>query len=170
MISKTDKHWYAVYTKSRAEKKAHLDLELQGVEVYLPLQRKLRQWSDRKKWVEVPLISGYLFVHITLKEYDQVLRTNNVVTYVRSEGKAAVIPDHEIETIKSLLRQKEISIEISNQLFTEGDQIEVVGGPLLGMQGKLVTFKGKKRVAIQIEQLNLSLVVEIPINEISKIS
>jgi transcription antitermination factor NusG len=164
-----DKQWYAVYTKSRAEKKALLELEIQGVECYLPLHRKLRQWSDRKKWIEVPLISGYLFVHISLKEYDLVLRTNNVVTYVRFEGKAAIIPDREIESIQHLLRQKDVALEVSNQVFSKGDKIEVIAGPLMGMRGKLVTIKGKKKVAIEIEQLNLSLVVEVPINEISKI-
>ncbi len=169
MSNINEKHWYAVYTKSRAEKKALLELEIQGVECYLPLHRKLRQWSDRKKWVEVPLIPGYLFVHISLKEYDLVLRTNNVVTYVRFEGKAAIIPEREIEAVKLLLCQKEVTLEVSNQIFTKGDKIEIIVGPLMGMKGKLVNLKGKKKVAIEIEQLNLSLIVEVPINEISKI-
>jgi transcription antitermination factor NusG len=161
--------WYALYTKSRAEKKVLLELELQGIEAYLPLQRKLRQWSDRKKWVETPLISGYIFVHITLKEYDPVLRTPGVVTYVRFEGKAAIIPDDQIETIKRMMRQSSHAIEVSHELFNEGDPVEVIAGPLIGMQGKLVQFKGSKRVVVQVIQLNLSVLVEVPATEIRKI-
>lgn len=163
------KSWYAVYTNSRAEKKVQLELEYQGIEHYLPLHKKLRQWSDRKKWVEVPLISGYIFVHITLADYDRVLRTPNVVTYVRFEGKAAVIPPEQIEIIRRLLRQTEIEVEVSRENFSEGDEIEVIGGPLMGIMGKLVSFKGKKRVAVQLEQLNLSLTITLPLSEIRRI-
>lgn len=161
--------WYALYTKSRAEKKVLLEFELQGIEAYLPLQRKLRQWSDRKKWVETPLISGYIFVHITLKEYDLVLRTPGVVTYVRFEGKAAIIPDDQIETIKRMMRQSNFAVEISHELFKEGDPVEVIAGPLIGMQGMLVQFKGSKRVVVQVVQLNLSVLVEVPVTELRKL-
>ncbi len=167
--TKFEPHWYAVYTKSRAEKKVLLEFELQGIDAYLPLQRKLRQWSDRKKWVEVPLISGYIFVHISLKEYDAVLRTPGVVTYVRFEGKAAIIPDNQIDLIKRMMRQTEIAIEISHELFNEGDPVEVIAGPLIGMQGTLVQFKGSKRVVVQVVQLNLSVLVEVPVSEVRKL-
>jgi transcription antitermination factor NusG len=163
-----NKNWHAVYIRSRSEKKVLIELVFQGIEAYLPLQRKLRQWSDRKKWVEVPLISGYIFVCITRKEYDKVLRTNGVVTYVRFEGKAAVIPDVQIEYIKKMLSHSGISIEVSSQQFIPGDKVEVTVGPLIGLTGTLVSFKGKKRVAVQIEQLNLSLMVDLPANQIQK--
>jgi transcription antitermination factor NusG len=165
-----NKNWLAVYTKSRAEKKVLIELEFQGIEAYLPLQRKLRQWSDRKKWVEVPLISGYIFVCITLKEYDKVLQTNGVVTYVRFDGKAAVIPDEQIEFIKRMLSQTDVNVEVSSQQLDPGDKVEVTVGPLIGLTGTLVSFKGKKRVAIQLEQLNLSILVDLPSNQIQKIN
>lgn len=161
--------WYAVYTKSRTEKKVLLELEYQGIEAYLPIYKKLRQWSDRKKWVETPLISGYLFVHINNIDYDKVFRTQGVVAYVRFEGKAATIPDNQIDAIKQLLRQHQYKIKISREIFTKGDYIEVIGGPLLGLKGTLISIRGKKRVAVQLAQLNLSLIVELPLEEIRKI-
>jgi transcription antitermination factor NusG len=160
--------WFVLYTRSRAEKKVLNELELEGIEAYLPLQRKLRQWSDRKKWVEMPLISGYLFVHINLKEYEKVLKTFGVVGYVRFEGKAAVVPDHQIEYIKKMLHEPGLNIEVSPQLPDKGDQIIVIAGPLIGLRGKLVSLKGKKRVAIEIIQLNLSLLVEVQLSDIEK--
>ncbi|MCF8360035.1 MAG: UpxY family transcription antiterminator [Prolixibacteraceae bacterium] len=165
----SEKTWYAVYTKSRAEKKVLLELEYQGIEAYLPLQRKLRQWSDRRKWVETPLISGYIFVHITRREYEAVLKTQGVVTYVKFEGQAAKIPEEQIDWIKRMLRQKEIPVELHHKLFKVGDIIEIQAGPMIGIKGTLISIKNKKRVAIQLEQLNLSLIVDIPVNEISKI-
>ncbi|MBN1925487.1 MAG: UpxY family transcription antiterminator [Prolixibacteraceae bacterium] len=165
----SNKIWYAVYTKSRAEKKVLLELDYQGIEAYLPLQRKLRQWSDRKKWVEIPLISGYIFVHITLKEYEAVLKTQGVVTYVKFEGKAAIIPDEQIDWIKRMLRQNELTVELHHSLFKVGDKIEIQAGPLIGIKGTLVNIKNKKRVAVQLQQLNMSLIVDIPVNEIRKI-
>lgn len=168
-MNTSNKKWLAAYTKSRAEKKVLLELEYQGIEVFLPLQRKLRQWSDRKKWVELPLISGYIFVHINPREYEAVLKTAGVVTYVKFEGKAAVIPDEQIDWIKRMLRQNEVNIELHQTLFNVGDKIEVLAGPLIGIIGTLITIKNKKRVAVQLQQLNFSLVVDIPISELRKI-
>lgn len=153
--------WYVVYVKSRSEKKAEAELQQKNIETYLPLQRKLRQWSDRKKWVEMPLISGYLFVHISRKEYDLVLRSNYVVSYVRFEGKAAIIQDCQIESLKIMLNQEDLEISVSHETLEIGQQIEVVSGPLIGLQGKLVKIKGKNKVALTIEQLGYSAVIEI---------
>lgn len=154
-------NWYAVYVKSRAEKKAQSELQVKEIETFLPLQRKLRQWSDRKKWVEMPLISGYLFVKISRKEYDSVLQSNYVVSYVRFEGTAAVIPDNQIDYLKLMLKQDNLDIEITRESFEPGQMIEVIAGPLIGLRGKLVRIKGKNKVAIELEQLGYSALIEI---------
>jgi len=162
------KQWLVVYTNSRAEKKVSIELDFQGIVNYLPLQRKLRKWSDRKKWVEIPLISGYIFVHIDPKEYEKVLKTSGVVAFVKFGGKAAVVPDDQIYFIKKMLREPDIDVEVSHQLLQQGDEIMVTSGPLIGLKGKLISFKGKKRVAVEIIQLNLSLIVEFQVDEIDK--
>jgi transcription antitermination factor NusG len=154
-------NWYVVYVRSRAEKKAEAELQQKNIETYLPVQRKLRQWSDRKKWVEMPLISGYLFVHITRKEYHLVLQSNYVVSYVRFEGAAAIIPDNQIENLKLMLKQDNLDIEITQETFELGQRIEVVSGPLIGLCGKLVKIKGNNKVAVILEQLGYSAVIEI---------
>ncbi|HKM93036.1 MAG TPA: UpxY family transcription antiterminator [Prolixibacteraceae bacterium] len=168
-INHQNKYWHAVYTKSRAEKKVKVEFDFQGIESYLPLQRKLRQWSDRKKWVEVPLISGYVFVKVNRFEYEKVLQTAGVVSYVRFEGTAAIIPDQQIESIKLLLRDSNIEVSVSHKNIHKGDKIEVIGGPLMGLNGTLITIKGKKRVAVLLDQLNISLTFELPINEVRKL-
>lgn len=154
-------NWYAVYVKSRTEKKAQTELQFKEIETFLPLQHKLRQWSDRKKWVEMPLISGYLFVRICRKEYDLVLQTNYVVSFVRFEGTAAIIPDNQIDYLRLMLKQDNLEIEISKEFFAPGQMIEVVAGPLIGLRGKLVRIKGKNKVAVELEQLGYSALIEI---------
>jgi transcription antitermination factor NusG len=163
------KQWYAVYTKSRAEKKVFAELTALSIEAYLPLQRKLRVWSDRKKWVEMPLIPGYLFVNISRKEYETVLKTVGVVSYVKFEGKAAVIPDVQIEYIKHMLKEPGFNTEATLEKIEKGDLIEVIAGPLIGMKGNMVSHKGKNKVAIELSQMNISLLVEIPLSDIQKI-
>lgn len=169
IISPNSYFWHAVYVKSRAEKKAQIELQIQEIETFLPLQRKLRQWSDRKKWVEMPLISGYLFVRASRKEYDLVLQSNYVVSYVRFEGKAAVIPDYQIEYLKLMLKQDSSEVEITREKLKPGQMIEVVAGPLIGLKGKLQKIKGKSKVAIEIEQLGYSALVEILTEDIKSI-
>jgi transcription antitermination factor NusG len=135
----------------------------------LPLQRKLRQWSDRQKWVEMPLMSGYLFVRASRKEYDQVLQSNYVVSYVRFEGKAAIVPDYQIEGLKLMLAQENMPIEITREKLKPGQMIEVTSGPFLGLKGKLQKIKGKNKVAIELEQLGYSAMVEIQLENIISI-
>src|SRR6188472_2452236 len=81
------KNWHAIYVKSRTEKKVGEALEARNIEAYVPVVKTMRQWSDRKKMVELPLLNGYVFVNITLKEQDVVLQTRGVVNFVRSEKK-----------------------------------------------------------------------------------
>jgi transcription antitermination factor NusG len=155
-------NWYAIRVKSRAEKKVHAQLSEQGIESFLPLQRKLRRWSDRKKWIDWPLISGYVFVHISRKEYEQVLNTFNVVCYIYFEGKAAVIRDKDIQLLKRMLGQSELDLEVTIENLKPGQMVEVVSGPLIGVVGELIKYKGKNKVALRIPPLGYTVLVEAP--------
>jgi transcription antitermination factor NusG len=133
-----------------------------GIESFLPLQRRLRQWSDRKKWVEMPLISGYVFVRITRKHYDTVLQIDNVMQYVRFEGKAAIIRDQEIELLRRMLGQTETEVEITMEALQPGTLVEIVAGPLMGLKGELISYRGNNKVAMRIPPLGFTVLVESP--------
>lgn len=169
IVPATQYFWHALYIKSRAEKKAFDDLQFKEIEAFLPMQRKLRQWSDRKKWVDMPLIPGYLFVKVSRREYDLALQSNYIVTYVRFEGKAAVIPEQQIEYLKLLLRQNNLDIEITQEKLEPGQIIEVIAGPLIGVRGKLVKRNGKNKIAIELEDIGHSALVEISVNDITPV-
>lgn len=155
------KHWFVIYTRSRKEYITARFLEDQGVEYYLPLQKKLRYWKDRKKWVDIPLIHSYIFVRIgDDKEYLSVLKTEGVVCFVTFEGKAAIVPDKQIEDLRLLLASDK-ELEVTSQTFEHGDDIQVKAGPLKGLEGMLVYYKNKHKVRVQIEHIGQSLLVEI---------
>ncbi len=161
------KNWYAVYTRSRAEKRVHTELQLNNIESFLPLHKKLRQWKDRKKWVEMPLLPGYCFVHISRKEYDLVLQTNNVVCYITFEGKAAVVREDQIKALKAMLQQNDFEVEITPRNFSRGKKVEIIAGPLIGLQGELVDVRGKHKFLLRMEQLDKSFTVEVPAEHLS---
>jgi len=155
-------NWHAIYVHSRAEKKVNSELSRIGIESFLPLQRRLRQWSDRKKWVEMPLISGYVFVRITRKHYDAVLQIDNVMQYVRFEGKAAIIRDQEIDLLRRMLGQTETEVEITMETLQPGTLVEIVAGPLMGLKGELISYRGNNKVAMRIPPLGFTVLVESP--------
>jgi len=161
-----EKIWFAVYVKSRSEKKVALEFEIDGVDFYLPLVKKLKQWSDRKKWVEEPLFRSYIFVHIEQKEYYTVLKTQNVVKYVSFEGKAVPIRKEQIEAVKYFLNEKDPE-NIDNQVWAEGQKVEIISGSMAGLKGELIEVRGKKKVKVEIEVVGKTLVIQIPKSKLS---
>jgi len=98
--------WYAIYTRLFHEKAVESSLINNNIEVFLPKRKILHKWSDRKKWIEEPLFRPYLFVRVSNKEYYKVLQTTSVLNYICFEGKAAPIPDNQIEFIKRVVDEK----------------------------------------------------------------
>ncbi len=156
-----NKIWYAVYTKPRWEKKVFNSLQKEGMDAYLPLYKTLRQWSDRKKLVEVPLFTSYVFVHISLREYYLVLQTHGVVRYVTFEGRAVSIPEKQINHLK-LLIDSNAEIELTETAFKKGQTVEVVLGSLKGLIGELVSRAREKHFLLRIHHINQNLLVKIP--------
>ncbi len=159
--------WYAAYTKSRSEKKALNRLTETGFEAYLPIQKKRHQWSDRLKWVEEPLIKSYIFLHVNERDYYDAINTPGLVCYVTFEGKAAAIPDRQIDVLKMLLNEG-AEMEVSNERFEPGQKIIVVSGTLVGMQGEMVEYRGKKKVLVRLGSTGTNILVTVNLDLIEK--
>ncbi len=160
--------WYAVYTRPRFEKQVLKSLQDQGIEAYLPIIKTMRQWSDRKKMVEVPLFTSYVFVHINRIFYDQVLQTHGAVKYISFEGKAATIPASQIDNLKIIVDSNE-KIETTWESRQKGDLVEVVAGSLKGLKGELITDGNRKKVLVRIQGIDQNLTVEVHSSLIEKI-
>jgi transcriptional antiterminator RfaH len=152
--------WYPVYTHPRAEKKACQALINKGIETYLPLHRLLKQWSDRKKWVEEPFIRSYLFVHI--KEHDQtaVLMTKGIARFIYFSGKITAMPDRQITELK-LLMASPYELEITEEDLQPGEKIMIKAGPLKGLNGEIISYRSQKQLALRLENLGYSIIVHI---------
>ncbi len=154
------KRWYALYTKSRAEKKAERELKLKELEAYLPLEKRLKQWSDRKKWVYEPLIRSYIFLRANQKELYQAYYTPGIVTIVNFEGKPAPIPDKQIQAIKELLKSGE-HYEVTSDEFDVGEMVEIQAGNLKGFQGELVKQLNRYKVLLRIDVIQQNILINI---------
>jgi len=160
--------WYAVYTRPRFEKQVQQRLQEQGIEAFLPLTKTVRQWSDRKKMVEVPLFSSYVFVHIDRSDYDRVLQTHGVVKYICFEGKAASIPQEQINNLKIIIDSR-ARVECTWERWQKGDTVEVTAGSLKGLRGELITDGDRNKVLVRIDRINQNLTVEVHPGLITKI-
>ncbi len=163
-----EKRWYALYTKSRSEKKAYKELVEKGIETYLPLEKKLKIWSDRKKWIDEPFIKSYIFVKTTEIELQRALNTPGVVTVIRFSGKPAPVQEKEIQIIQSVLSSDE-SYEITADTFDIGEKVKVEHGSLKNLEGELVHHLNKYKVLVRIASINQNILIRINPSYLKKV-
>jgi transcription antitermination factor NusG len=157
------KCWHALYVASRQEKNTGRLLSEKGIETYVPLVKTMRQWSDRKKMVELPLLNGYVFVHITPTDNEKTLQTKGVVNFVRLAGKTAIVRNEEIERLKQL-------VELGYQMeaggirkdYKPGEKIKIISGALKNIEGFVVENKEGRFIDILLESIRQSIRVKLP--------
>ncbi|MFH6963265.1 UpxY family transcription antiterminator [Flavobacterium plurextorum] len=120
-------NWYVVYTKPKWEKKVAEKLTQIGIECYCPIITQVKQWSDRKKKVEVPLFNSYVFVQLKDSDRNSVFQIAGVVRYLFWLGKPAIVRDEEIKSIKDSLKASNIA-EVSVTSIQVGDRIKLESG------------------------------------------
>jgi transcriptional antiterminator RfaH len=157
----TEEKWYAIYTRPRAEKLVYQRLVEENIETFLPLQKTYRMWSDRKKLVEKPLLSSYIFVKTKSKNFPVVYKTPGVVKFVTFEGQPVSIPQNQIDNLR-LLINSDAEIEVSFEKFAPGDNVTVVTGALIGLTGELIKIGNQNRVVVRIDRLDQNLILKIP--------
>ncbi len=151
--------WYAIYTRSRCEKKVAFLLDKLGIKHFLPLLPTSRRWKDRHKVVSFPLFPSYLFVYSDLKDKIEIVSTEGVVRLVGFNGKPSSIPDVQIENLRQLLIKPEF-VKPSVYIST-GKKVEILHGPFAGIQGRLLQYNGRRRVVVGIDSIQQSISVEV---------
>ena len=155
-------HWYAIYTRSRHEQKVRDRLQKKEIETFLPLIERWSRRRDRRKRIQLPLFSGYLFVRTQMDAYThlEILNTDSVVRILGNNGKPIPIPDQQIHTIQ-LLMENGTSVT-SCPYLKEGMKVRVAHGPLLGIEGILLKTKpNKHRLILSVDLIKESVSVEI---------
>lgn len=154
-MNNTTKYWYAVHTKPRWEKKVAGLLEDRGIEHYCPLNKVMRQWSDRRKKVLEPLFKGYVFVQVEEKDKWDLLQVNGIVNYVHWLGRPARIRSSEIDTIRRFLHEFE-DIEVTETTAQVNSAVQVKQGVLMNYKGIILELHGN-RAKVRIESMGLQL-------------
>ncbi len=152
-------HWYAIYTRPRHEKRVNERFLEKNIEVFLPLVKQVRQWKDRKKKVEEPLFKSYIFARFEYKFRHHVLQTDGVIKIVNFFGEPAVVPDWQIDALKSIIDNPE-KMRLENYI-KPGELVEVTAGPFKGMKGTVKSLRGEARLVITIDGIMQSVSVEI---------
>ena len=156
------KKWFAIYVKSRNEKKVFKSLNDIGIESFLPLITNIKQWSDRRKKVEEPLFNSYLFVNIPLSDYYKVLNVNGVVKFICFEKKPVEVPENQIEAIKKYICDTDLhEVDYETINFKEGELVRIKSGQMKDLTGRFVEIKGKHRIMIEIEVVGQYLPINI---------
>lgn len=160
--------WHAVYTKSRWEKKVADQLTKLNIENYCPLNKVVRQWSDRKKTVEEPLFTSYVFVKITTKDITRIREVLGLVNFVYWLGRPAVIPDKEISAIKVFL-DSHMNVKLEPLMLNIKDTVKIVNGPLADIEGNVISIN-KKTLRVVLPSLGFFMTTEVEISNVKRIS
>ena len=161
--------WRVVYIASRQEKKVAKRLDQLGIENYLPIARQLRQWSDRKKWVEFPMFNGYLFVRPQPDALDLVVSQTGVVRYLMFDGKHAEVREREIDVIRIIEKSGYYAETILNPSdFEEGESLMVNEGPLKGQEVELIRKNNDHIFLVSFDTLGQSIKVNLPFEFLEK--
>ena len=149
-------NWFVIYTKSRQEKRVALELEKMGITVYCPMINQIRQWSDRKKKVEVPLISSYVFVQLKERDRGSVFEVPGIVRYVYWLEKPAIVRDQEIAVMKAWLTAQTVEAKVES--LRRGDRMKLSSGLFEGKEG-FVEEISKNRVLLLLPDLGIKIVL-----------
>ncbi|MBS4039326.1 MAG: UpxY family transcription antiterminator [Flavobacteriales bacterium] len=149
--------WYAIYTKPRSEKKVAVELRKKGWNVYCPMVQTIRQWSDRKKKVEVPLINSYIFVQVDENTKASNLLVTGTIKILMFEGKPAIISDNEIEILQNY--SKGVFQHISIENYQIGDKIIIPEGAFKNIEG-IVHQTSSNKLTIILPSLGMKVILE----------
>ncbi|MCX8124805.1 MAG: UpxY family transcription antiterminator [Spirochaetes bacterium] len=162
-------NWYAVYVRSRHESKVCSQLQSKGVEVFLPLVEKLRQWKDRKKRVAFPLFPGYLFIKLVNDnvQFINVLKVQGVVKILGDSSGYKPVPQEQVDAIYKMVHSK-CDID-EHPYLKEGQKVRITDGPLMGIQGILVSKDKEHHVVVSIDILQKGVSVKVDIHDVEPI-
>ncbi|TXD47745.1 UpxY family transcription antiterminator [Polaribacter sp. IC073] len=163
--------WFAVYTRPKAEVKVDTRLSLAGFNSFLPLQTVIKQWSDRKKKVQVPLINSYVFVQSKSIDLNKIYKIPGVINILKHSGKYASIKDIEIENLKILTTNGfPMKAYRKSKDLLKGTKVMISKGPLKGLSANYLMKAGKHKVIVELETLNCIVEVTVSLCDIKEIS
>ena len=167
MTPASEPRWYAISTRSRHEKHVRDHLAGQGIEPLLPLVRRLNQWKDRKREVDIPLFPGYCFARFAWDMSRTILKASGVVRIIGCSGKPEPIPDSEIDAVRKLMLHP-LPYD-SHPYLREGTRVRIVRGPLEGVEGILAREEKRHRVVISVNLIQQAAAIEVRLEDVEAV-
>lgn len=158
-LSEDTPRWFAIYTKFKSEKEVARRLSRKGIECYVPVNQVVRQYTRKRKVVDLPLINCYAFVKITRDQYVPVLETEYVSRFIHFSKNLISIPEEEINLLKRICQQI-TDIDTQEIPFQKGKPVEIISGNLTGIKGKLVCDLGKNFL-VELNYIGIGLRMEV---------
>lgn len=161
-------NWYVAFTKTRFENRVTKQLSLNGIDSFFPLTTEIRQWSDRKKKIQVPLFPNYVFLRTVRDKVYELSRIDGLVKLLSDDKKNPLIVDeNEIFTIKSALAKKP---EVTSADIEIGDFVEVIDGPMTGVRGLYSEKNGSHKITIHLTSIDKFIRVKIDTQDVRRIT
>ena len=158
-LSTSPMPWYVLYTKSRNEKSVADKLSAIGIEVYCPMLKTKRKWSDRIKTVEEPLFRSYCFVRLAEHEREKVFEVPGVVRYLFWLRKPAIVRDSEIEAIREMLQTTDHH-HIQVEQYVPQTKVTIAAGAFANATGEVLSQQGRF-LTVVIDALGVVLKVDL---------
>ena len=153
--------WYLIYTKPRQEKKVHSRLSELNVSSFLPTRRSLRNWHDRRKFIEEPLFPSYVFIHLnSMQSYYDGLDADGALYYVKIGKEMALVGDTVVDNIK-LCTAQEREIEVTNNVYPRGRKLVIGHGALTGLTCEVIQDNNKEKLLVRVDLLQRSILLTI---------
>lgn len=165
MEEREQKVWYVLRVKTGTEKKVGKLLSELGIEVCVPTQKEIHQWSDRKKRVEVAIFRSYVFICIYGKDKHKLYISKNILGYLKMCGKECILRPEDVISIKKLEAFEE-QVFITYEKLEMGQEVEILSGLFLGYRGFVKDAGEKKKVRIEIASLNCFAILTIVKSEL----
>jgi len=157
-------HWYAVYTRSRHEKRVSRQLEGMSVATFLPAYESVHRWNDRNAVVSQPIFPGYVFARIGMADRIQILSVPGVINFVGAPGRPCPIPDEELNALRACWEHR-LRMEPHPYLVV-GRRVRIRQGSLADMEGILVRKKGQFRLVLSVNLITRSVAVEVDAQDV----
>ena len=153
------KVWYAIRVTYNREMKVKEDLDLRGIESFIPMKYVMSTRRGRRVKKLTPSIHNLIFFHIEpslMKEYKATTRLP--IRYIMNPAtkNPVVVPEQEMKNFIAVAGTYEEQLEYITPKpgqFTRGDRVRILGGPFEGAEGVLQRVKGDSRVIVTIKGL-----------------
>jgi len=156
--------WFVIYTKPHHERKIADQLIKIDAEPFLPIVKRLRVWSDRRKYVDMPLFPSYVFVNLEdIETYFTSLDLKGVLYYVREGQHIARVSESVIKNLKLIVTNIESEVEVSSEYLQPGSTLFIKEGPFTGFNCEVIQYKGKQKILVRIELLQRNILLDIPV-------